>query len=253
MAPVSDAEDFIVTVERDPWVRMPIWLLNRVSGSALRIYGHLANFANLPDGARPSLAELARTAEVSKATAKRGVDELVDAGAVKVEHRVRDDGSPLPSRYHLRVTDPSGGGVKSDPGVMDDPRGGGVKSDPSLGSDLSTENRQIKKRQKNVSEPRSDVEALCIHLADRIAENTGRRPIVTPAWRTSTRLLLDLDHRTTEQAHWLIDWCQDSDFWRANVLSMPKFRERWDQLYLQSRRDASRAPVTNGAGVWSLG
>lgn len=86
------------------------------------------------------------------------------------------------------------------------------------------------------AEPRDDVERICQHLADRIAGNGSRRPTITAAWRDSARLLLDRDQRTEAQVHTAIDWCQDDTFWRGNVLSLPKLRDKYDQLRLQAQR-----------------
>jgi hypothetical protein len=89
-----------------------------------------------------------------------------------------------------------------------------------------------------VVEPqREDVERLCTHLAEAVVSNGSRRPPVTKAWRNAARLLLDKDGRTEEQVHAAIDWCQQNEFWRAHILSMPKLREKYDQLRLQAMRD----------------
>ena len=48
--------------------------------------------------------------------------------------------------------------------------------------------------------------------------------------------MLDRDGRTEQQIHAAIDWCQADEFWRSNVLSMPKLREKYDQLRLQAQR-----------------
>lgn len=84
--------------------------------------------------------------------------------------------------------------------------------------------------------PRLDVERLCTHLADRIEGNgVSKRPKITKAWRDAARLMIDRDGRTEADVHAAIDWCQDSEFWRPNVLSMPKLREKYDQMSLQAR------------------
>lgn len=78
--------------------------------------------------------------------------------------------------------------------------------------------------------PRDDVERICAHLADRIAEDGSQRPSVGKGWRDAARLMLDKDGRTEDEIHAAIDWCQSHHFWRANVLSLPKLREKYDQL-----------------------
>ncbi len=83
---------------------------------------------------------------------------------------------------------------------------------------------------------RIDVERLCQHLADAIAANGSTRPTITKKWRDAARLLMDKDGRTEDQVHACIDWCQADEFWRANVLSMPKLREKFEQMRLQAAR-----------------
>jgi hypothetical protein len=88
---------------------------------------------------------------------------------------------------------------------------------------------------------RPDVEKVCRHLADRIADNGSKRPAITPRWRMAARLLLDDDGRTVEQVIKAIDWSQADGFWRSNVLSMPKLREKYDQLRLAAQLPNGRA------------
>lgn len=84
--------------------------------------------------------------------------------------------------------------------------------------------------------PRDDVERLCAHLADRIAANGSKRPKIGTRWLDAARLMLDRDGRTEAQIRAAIDWCQDDEFWRSNILSMPKLREKYDQLRLNAAR-----------------
>ena len=90
---------------------------------------------------------------------------------------------------------------------------------------------------------REDVERICRHLADRIEGNGSKRPPIKQSWRDAARLMLDRDGRTEADVHAAIDWCQNDGFWRGNVMSLPKLREKYDQLRLQ----AQRASPTNAA------
>jgi hypothetical protein len=85
--------------------------------------------------------------------------------------------------------------------------------------------------------PRTDVERLCAHLADRIEANGSNRPTITVKWRDAARLMLDNDKRTEDKIHTAIDYAQDSEFWRINVASMPKLREQYDKLRLSALKD----------------
>lgn len=84
---------------------------------------------------------------------------------------------------------------------------------------------------------RPDVERLCEHLADRIEDNGSKRPSVGVKWRDAARLMLDRDGRTEEQVHAAIDWCQNNEFWRRNVLSMPKLRDKYERLRLEAEAE----------------
>lgn len=95
---------------------------------------------------------------------------------------------------------------------------------------------------------RADVEAVCKHLADRLEKSGSKRPRITAKWRDTTRLLLDRDEITVEQAKAAIDWSQDSDFWQAIVLTPMKLREKYETLRRQAvaeqRKSAPAGPPT---------
>ncbi|MDQ3273529.1 MAG: hypothetical protein M3Q39_00495 [Actinomycetota bacterium] len=127
----------------------------------------------------------------------------------------------------------------------------GVASE-STETETESETETKSKRSKNVSPvadapARLDVEQICKHLADRIEANGSKRPTITKAWRESARLLVDKDGYTVEQILKAIDWCQADGFWRANILSMPKLREKYDQLRLQATRELQPTGRTSGA------
>lgn len=92
-----------------------------------------------------------------------------------------------------------------------------------------------------VGHVRDDVERVCEHLAARIEANGSKRPSITKRWQDAARLMLDTDGRSEAQVIRCIDWSQDHEFWRTVILSMPKLRQKYDQLRLQAAR-----PGTNG-------
>jgi len=61
--------------------------------------------------------------------------------------------------------------------------------------------------------------------------------------------MLDRDGRTEQQVMGAINWCQTDDFWRSNILSMPKLREKYDQLRLQAERQRGRGRPTTADRV----
>jgi hypothetical protein len=93
-----------------------------------------------------------------------------------------------------------------------------------------------------IAEHRPDVDAVCDAMAASVQRRTGRAPRVTAAWRTQARLMLDRDGRSVEEITRVIDWAEGNDFWRANVLSVPKLRQKFDTLRLQAQRPQRGQP-----------
>lgn len=89
---------------------------------------------------------------------------------------------------------------------------------------------------------RMDVEAICERLAGAIEGNGIKKPNVTKAWRDAARLLIDKDGYTVPQIEWMIEWCQNDEFWRSNILSMPKLRAKFSQLKLKAVPGAAAKP-----------
>ena len=80
-------------------------------------------------------------------------------------------------------------------------------------------------------------------LDDLIEANGSKRPTRNKKNWDAARLMLDRDGRTVEQIEYLIRWSQEDEFWRGNILSMAKLRDKFDQLRLKAApvRHTSRA------------
>lgn len=80
-------------------------------------------------------------------------------------------------------------------------------------------------------------------LIDLILQNNPESSIIkrlTPKrqadWINQVRLMRVSDGRTPRQIEAIIRFSQADKFWRANILSTPKLREKWDTLVMQARR-----------------
>jgi len=109
---------------------------------------------------------------------------------------------------------------------------------PSTKDKKPSSSKTTKAKTRKPEQQRDDVDQLCQRLADRLYENGRPRPRISEEWKTSARLLLDDKTRaqpvTLDKALALVDWCQKDDFWKGNVKSMPKFREKYDDLRLRA-------------------
>ena len=108
--------------------------------------------------------------------------------------------------------------------------------DPSSSeTDVSDEERTASPESAPPSDAAVAVAAL---LRRRILENNPKARVTDRqlrAWAVAADRMMRLDGRTQSEIHELIDWSQHDPFWSANILSMAKLREKWDQLVLKSR------------------
>jgi hypothetical protein len=92
---------------------------------------------------------------------------------------------------------------------------------------------------------------LAIHLDQRIQEhNPKAKPASSrqlESWANDARLMIQRDEHSPAEIRQVIDWCQENEFWRSNVLSMGKLREQFPRLWsqMQERPTATRSPPRN--------
>lgn len=95
-----------------------------------------------------------------------------------------------------------------------------------------------------VAPPRPEIDGLLDLLDSELIRNGSKPPSRTQRNRDAVRLMLDRDGRTVEQIENAIRWCQADSFWRSNILSAAKLREKYDQLRLAAQRE--QKPQTPG-------
>jgi hypothetical protein len=224
-----------------------------VPSDAKLVYLILSSHVGTKDSAWPSHATMAKLIGISKSTVKRQVAWLADNGHIQVIQRKAPDGIVnLSNEYKLvagskrepskKVGSDGTHWVQAEPsGASSDP-GGGVTANRGVGSERATNEPHTTNLKTSTAAGaaeviREDILRVCDHLADRIASNDedGKRPNIGKGWHDAARLMIDRDGRTEEKIHVAIDWCQDDDFWRSVVLSMPKLRKQYAQLQLKAK------------------
>jgi len=68
-------------------------------------------------------------------------------------------------------------------------------------------------------------------------------------WIDQCRLLREADNRTPEQIRAVIQFSQADGFWKTNILSMSKLREKWDQLWLKAKAAAQGSGYKRDEGA----
>ncbi len=82
-------------------------------------------------------------------------------------------------------------------------------------------------------------------LANKIIHNDPKhfgnknRAKITTGWADDIRKLVEIDGRDIATVEAVIDWCQDDDFWKANILSGAKLRKQFTTLLLQRQNNGS--------------
>jgi len=54
-----------------------------------------------------------------------------------------------------------------------------------------------------------------------------------------------LDGYSYEQIEWIIRWCQQDDFWKQNIRSVKKLREKFEQLIIKAKGEYDKRKVVN--------
>jgi predicted phage replisome organizer len=103
--------------------------------------------------------------------------------------------------------------------------------------DLELE-KEKKKKNKELKEYPADTVELTNHLIDLMLLNNPNVKIPTSLdkWNDEMDKLERLDKYDYMQIRSVIDWCQQDPFWKGNILSAPKLREKIATLLMQMQR-----------------
>jgi len=225
-------------------------------------------------GAWPAIATLARYANVSERAVQKSIARLVESGELQV---IRNGGGTgdrrgdrRPNLYRITVTDgvnhtsprdAHGVNLGTARGELQDAHGVNHSSpkpslEPSTEPSLSSSDADATDtvhEQGGLSadgpppalalvQDAGQSERLAALLADLIVANGAtKRPAVTDAWVRDLERMHRLDGVSWESIEGAIRWAQADPFWRANILSPRKLREKFNTLRLQASRPATAA------------
>lgn len=163
------------------------------------------------------------------------------AGQVRAQMPRDALGRLLPAQ-HVASTQPAHAGVL-------DQRAPAPSSAPDLSSDPSPAPEDpAPARKTKTLDPAAT--RLAERLADLIIANNPQHRIAlgtetcrkdaVSAWAVDVEKLHRLDDVPHEQIEAVIEWSQSDEFWRANILSGKKLREKYDQLAAKMAADRRR-------------
>lgn len=114
---------------------------------------------------------------------------------------------------------------------------------------LNTNNNgnNVNNENKKPSRPKQVYDKDSVHykLAERLYQkilvnNPEHKGPNLNNWANDVRLMIERDNRTEEQIKYLIDWVQDDSFWKTNILSTSKLREKFDQLVIRVKEEKTK-------------
>jgi hypothetical protein len=227
----------------------------------------------------PGMDKLGARTRMGEKALRAAKDELIEAGLLDQTRR----GQGKPNLYVVRTWDQRRAGSaesrSSQAQVLDPPLGRyevdveevdvvlsdeRTTSDPSSGrfSEPSRPTSKTADRNGNRMVPPADraerlrqaagVLKLCYTLRDLMLENDPKaKPKPSSVgWMDAAEKLMRIDERHFEECMAVLEWSQRDEFWKGNVLSMPKFREKYPTLRAQwvrsrQQQSAAAAPVSS--------
>lgn len=198
-----------------------------------------------------SREQLAEETGLDPNQVRRAIERLLAGGYIEAtEHRL--GGNYDRTKSYRPVVDGVGHERHPEGAQVPNESGGGAHTQMAQVPNAPTTDSDTNPRQHvggAAVTPMGPWYSLCQMLVDAIVANGSKRPTITKAWLDAARLLVERDHRTPQQVANMIAWSQQHEFWRANILSMPKLREKYDQMRLQAERDgAGRDSAVVAAG-----
>lgn len=87
---------------------------------------------------------------------------------------------------------------------------------------------------------------LAKFLFSKIQQNNPKaKPPNFQVWARHVDLMLRVDNRSVEDIRAVIEWAQDDDFWKGNILSTEKLRKQFDRLYMKLNANPLRGIVSD--------
>jgi hypothetical protein len=228
---------------------------------ALTVYVLLARHVDQDGTCWPSMARLARLAGVVERSVRRAIRALEAAGWIRSEHRRSDCGDPDTNLYRLLTISPVRVRTQTTPGTdTNDSRVGtettpGVRTETTGGTDTSVRLTRPKNKTKG-NQTQGTSPKLRFSDADRLTagwmfsliqqiDAKSKKPNLE-RWANEIRLTREIDNRTDQEIRRVFWWANQNTFWRGNILSPAKLREKFTQLLAQSQRNGAHDAPPSG-------
>ncbi|MGY6090686.1 helix-turn-helix domain-containing protein [Avibacterium paragallinarum] len=196
----------------------------------------LADNANDDGICFPSYQYIADVCEISKASARTHIEALIQMGFISKKARKNKDGSS--SNLYILHLDKGmlGDGIGMPADSIGGMPGASTITSHSINqsinlpssSEKNSDGGESKKSRFKFSDDDMTAAQWIFGLVQKL--NPDVKPPSFDSWANEIRLMRERDGRTHREICELFQWANQDSFWKANVLSPAKLREKWDQL-----------------------
>lgn len=110
----------------------------------------------------------------------------------------------------------------------------------------NNDNNENKKPLRHKCEP-CDMENAQYLFSLMLENNPTAKEPNFDKWANDFRLLRERDERSVQEIKRLIEWTQNDEFWKGNILSPSSLRKQWDRLVLKVDSKPKRQENTSNA------
>lgn len=119
-----------------------------------------------------------------------------------------------------------------------------------LEKELDIEKEKSEKTNRNSGKPKYDDSSSFMILSRELyslilSNNSGAKEPNFQKWADDFRKMIEIDKRDEQHLREVMQWSQRDSFWKGNILSANKFRQKFDQLAVQSGKAKPYKKPTN--------
>ena len=203
---------------------------------AKAIYAYLSSYTGTGNTAYPSISLMCGDLDISEARFYKHRKLLIEKGYIVIEKKRNEGGwsnnvyrlpfKPYPQNLCTQNLSIQNLSIQNEGTKSNSLKSNSLKSNNSITEDPSPTSEKFDE---------STIEyQLSQRLYDKMVQNDSKakHPNLSK-WAEHIDKLIRLDERSIEDIERVIDYCQDDDFWKSNILSTNKLRMKFPQLYLK--------------------
>lgn len=225
------------------WIPREIWLSKELTLQE-KIFLVEINSLDNENGCFASNAYFAEFFQLSKNRCSEVIKSLENKNLISVKY-IREDGKKNIEKRVIRVIDKPKSGIRETDRPIRKVEEGYSENCEDNNTVFNTTFNNTKDIKPSSRKQVYDKDSVHYQLALRLYENIlknnpdHKKPNLH-TWANDIRLMMERDNRTAEKIAYLMDWVQNDSFWKSNILSVSKLREKYDQLVLRVKEDIAK-------------